>query len=250
MAEEYEAANAALFKALRQVADEPRNEEAQAKLDEAFSKLEELMPHPFPPSRWRGCYVKDVKNVSDLRDYAEMMLEITRHTQTERALSVLSDAIFNVDSSLVAWRYPGAPPVSPGPRTDDEARRALLGKIQWLNSVVEPSEMDQAATQEVGATVSGDNEQSPLCPVTLKDDGKTAIVCGVEKSLRSRQFIVVKTLVRNFPKRLSKSELETKSTKADAQKVLADLSKNDNDWRVAIYLPGQNRDGYGLNPVS
>lgn len=141
------------------------------------------------------------------------------------------------------WQQPEA---TADPLVAEQRLRNLRQELRKLTHV----DTAHAASKPNNETPKPPIAVPPRCPVELCADGKTAIVCGVEKKLRSRQFAVVKAIVDSFPTRLKKDDLDRRSTKTDAHKVLAVLSTTDPDWQKAIYRPGQNRDGYGLIAVS
>lgn len=116
---------------------------------------------PILPTDWRGSSHDDVENLPQLRNYLRNVLSCSRaKTSQAHKLYPLADVLFNVDNTLVLWGVANCPKVSPEPKSDDEAHRALLRKLQWLNSVVE-QENDESTTWHTGEQLAAESTSEP-----------------------------------------------------------------------------------------
>jgi hypothetical protein len=83
--------------------------------------------------------------------------------------------------------------------------------------------------------------------IVLRGPGERPVVGGVEKGpLTLPQYEVVKALLEAGQRGLSKDELDRKSKRGDARKILKRLAESDAGWSAVISFPGKPGRGYRI----
>jgi hypothetical protein len=122
--------------------------------------------------------------------------------------------------------------------------------MQWIN-LYEAVEAKRAAVMNLAASIPAPEvaprHQDEGPRVVLRSPSERPSVCGEEKDrLTLAQYEVVQALLAAGERGLSKDELDRKSKRGDARKVLKRLAESDPDWKAVIHFPGKPGRGYRI----
>jgi hypothetical protein len=136
-----------------------------------------------------------------------------------------------------------------------ERYRKQVGEVVWDYKTADALqtalmlEANAAAPLAVDSPALVERAADPKdCPrVVLPGPGECPTVCGKEKTpLTLPQYDVVKALLEAGERGLSKDELDRKSKRGDARKILKRLAESDADWEAVIHFPGAPGRGYRI----
>lgn len=113
--------------------------------------------------------------------------------------------------------------------------RARKKTFQTSLSASKPEKKARGLSQTAEPVIPADDQR-----VVLRGLSEGPIVCGKEKApLTPAQYDVVKALLDAGDRGLSKDELDHKSDRGEARKILKRLADSDEDWKAVIPFPGK-----------
>lgn len=116
--------------------------------------------------------------------------------------------------------------------------------IHWVGrqSTVETTCVCHLSARQPETVTSGNAMR-----VVLGAPGERPTIGGLEKApLTLAQHDVVRVLLEAGERGLTKDELDQKSKRGDARKILKRLAESDTDWRAVISFPGKPGGGYRI----
>lgn len=230
--------------------------------EQAFDAIEQLAPFSVAKRLFRQ-YRGKVKSLRELR----MFLRDCKGVLSARLATgtkITTDDKKAVGSKVEAAGQdgtqndrqsdiPAVDPVPPIPTLVETPHRPLKA-IESTATSANPAPQNTLLPVTVeGTPITNPSVVKNLVPtpaVVLQGEGSPVLVNGIEKrALTKARYAIVSVLVRVFPKRRTKGELEAETGKSDAVSTLRDLRDSDNDWKAALLFPeGIYGAGYGIAP--
>jgi hypothetical protein len=160
------------------------------------------------------------------------------------------------DDPLADFKISVSTFVQPGPLDEAikrlESGRDILWKelANWDDLTLIRDTLDQLPDSDgspkaaATSTAVAESEFVTLFPMNHVPQ---AIVSGAAKNrLTKAQYNIVQALLKAGDQGLSKAQLKTKSRHPGAVDVLKRLARSDEDWKMAIQLPGRPGGGYRI----